>query len=719
MELQFQPKQSAKQHINHARGVTPPEMPAASTASVSGMAEKTVDTWLTTNGLGQYAQAIKAAGYHSIRFVQAAGVEDVDELIADIGMDRSHSEVLLAAWRELTNGPLPLAVRNPSWSVTGTPAEQTVDAAEDRRRAEAARAQEREGYEAQLAEVREQAKQDAREREQEWKSREAILTAKVAALQEALSRTQIALEQQVLMRLDEGRVRVSPSSSSCKPQPIMATQRVEKRMPTPDVFEQATAKAGYAGETGKPNYSMRPVAERQGTAAGAIHRQTRSPLSLVAAEPPVLPLHMQRSRPMATPKATTSAPAQFVSPNGRRAARIPGGGDKRTRLGTSGVVQHLALSPVSTSSSPESTAEAKPADGTPLRSGWRSSGSPATNSFPVQASQLSASVGMGGLKAAALGLGYTEVAHASGMPEPPRSPEPSATAHVLGLPPRTVPAQAALRSAPDAEETTPIAQRVTGRVGHYMSLSGEAVRRDSGSHTPQGARAVPVAATARIDTRPPPLPPRMRRMLAAGGSGTAGTRAKSWLQVGTHRSERLVGSAQLYCVLLLDAPDVPRASELDLPQPSGPFSLHEMANMIYAEEVTDSTPLWAIEIGSWQRCGDCVARFSWPRPVVEDRSPLAGGRVLDVAHVHERLSPLARTAHVARDGAEDAGSPISHVVAARKLIQAAEQLEADVSTLRLEAESSSNPEPEPGPEPGQPRPKPEPELEPEPEPGAQ
>ena len=88
--------------------------------------------------------------------------------------------------------------------------------AEDRRRAEATRAQEREGFEAQLAQAREQAKQDAREREQEWKSREAILTAKVAALQEALSRTQVALEQQVLKRLDEERVRASPSSSSSR-----------------------------------------------------------------------------------------------------------------------------------------------------------------------------------------------------------------------------------------------------------------------------------------------------------------------------------------------------------------------------------------------------------------------------------------------------------------------------------------------------------------------
>jgi hypothetical protein len=99
--------------------------------------------------------------------------------------------------------------------------------------------------------------------------------------------------------------------------------------------------------------------------------------------------------------------------------------------------------------------------------------------------------------------------------------------------------------------------------------------------------------------------------------------------------------------------------------------------------------VWANDIGSWQRCSDCVARFSWPPPEVDDRSPLAGGRVTDVAHVHERLSPLARAAH----GIEAADSPI---VAARKLIKSAEQLQVDMSqALRPGPEPEPEPEPEP------------------------
>lgn len=67
----------------------------------------------------------------------------------------------------------------------------------------------------------------------------------------------------------------------------------------------------------------------------------------------------------------------------------------------------------------------------------------------------------------------------------------------------------------------------------------------------------------------------------------------------------------------------------------GPLSLAEMADKIYSAEVVDSTPVWALGMGGWARLCDTVARFSWPKPLVEDRSPMAGGRPSAVTHKHE------------------------------------------------------------------------------------
>eukprot|EP01043_Picozoa_sp_COSAG02_P022310 COSAG02_NODE_1157_length_14186_cov_11.986299_3_plen_627_part_00 len=63
--------------------------------------ENTVETWLATIGLDQYTQAIKEAGYKSMRFLQAASADDVDDLVSDVGMEWTHGETLTAAWREL------------------------------------------------------------------------------------------------------------------------------------------------------------------------------------------------------------------------------------------------------------------------------------------------------------------------------------------------------------------------------------------------------------------------------------------------------------------------------------------------------------------------------------------------------------------------------------------------------------------------------------------
>jgi hypothetical protein len=621
-------------------------------------------------------------------------------------------------------------------------------------------------------------KLDARKKGQDWERREGELTAEVTALQEALSRTKVAL--------DEARMRGSTSSRYRHAQ----AQRDVQRMPPPDVFvvqptetevskpednadsllrrrsSRASYAGSYAGDTAGASYSVERVAatdlshsnisinglapqshhglsspesrdgvtelqsgvhqqrwvaslpsdspevfaslaavnERQAAAAGPDERQTQPLLSLVSEEPPVLPLHMQHSRPI--PEATNSAPARIVRPNGRRTARLPGGGgDLRTAvsagLAMSGVAQQartVAQGPVATHSSPESAVGEKiPA--TPYRSRRRSPTFRATTGSLVQSSQVAQVPGgtasIIGQKGAKVDLRDTEMTRTPQMSEPPRSPAPSTAPHALGLPPRTAPTRSTAHSRPkqdhaithailDSLLSAPEAEEALSMV------SGRVPEQDSSSRSLQRAQDEPVAATARTDMRPPPLPPRMRRMLTAGASvGRVGTRAKCWLQAGTHRPGSTVSSTQLYCVLLPDAADMLGEGELDLPQPSGPFSLHEMARMIYSEEVTDSTPVWANDIGSWQRCSDCVARFSWPPPEVDDRSPLAGGRVTDVAHVHERLSPLARAAH----GIEAADSPI---VAARKLIKSAEQLQVDMSqALRPGPEPEPEPEPEP------------------------
>ena len=180
---------------------------------------------------------------------------------------------------------------------------------------------------------------------------------------------------------------------------------------------------------------------------------------------------------------------------------------------------------------------------------------------------------------------------------------------------------------------------------------------------------------------PPALPPRLRKLLAGGAAAlNTGGRAKSWLQTGTHRTGNLGNNVQLYCMLL------PSDGNTGSPSPAGPLTVAEVASMIYSAEVVDGTPVWTAGMGGWQRCSDCIARFSWPSPDVDDRSPLAGGRVASPSspmHVHERLSPQARDSDEGPEDYEASASVLGAIGAARELIKVAGSL----------------PQPEPEPEP--------------------
>ena len=47
------------------------------------------------------ADGLNDAGYNSMRFLQAAIKEDLEEMANDIGMKKVHTKVFLAAWDEL------------------------------------------------------------------------------------------------------------------------------------------------------------------------------------------------------------------------------------------------------------------------------------------------------------------------------------------------------------------------------------------------------------------------------------------------------------------------------------------------------------------------------------------------------------------------------------------------------------------------------------------
>ena len=46
---------------------------------------------------------MREAGYTSMRFLQAASVEDLREFAAGVQMKPAHAKVLSAAWRELVS----------------------------------------------------------------------------------------------------------------------------------------------------------------------------------------------------------------------------------------------------------------------------------------------------------------------------------------------------------------------------------------------------------------------------------------------------------------------------------------------------------------------------------------------------------------------------------------------------------------------------------------
>ncbi len=186
------------------------------------------------------------------------------------------------------------------------------------------------------------------------------------------------------------------------------------------------------------------------TAAGAIHK-------IRQAGPPVL-LHMQHSSPQPIPKTTTSAPAQIIRPNGRRTARLPGGGNLRSGPAMPGVAQRaqaVVQGPVVTQSSPETTAGVILQEATPYRSRRRSPTFRATTGSLVQSSQVAQLPGgttpVVGLKEAAVSLRDTEMTRTPQMAEPPRSPAPSTTSNALGLTPRTIPARSTARSWPQQD----------------------------------------------------------------------------------------------------------------------------------------------------------------------------------------------------------------------------------------------------------------------------
>lgn len=359
-------------------------------------------------------------------------------------------------------------------------------------------------------------------------------------------------------------------------------------------------------------------------------------------------------------------------------------------------VPSTSSAPLSTSSSPVSLIAAPLQRATPNSSRRRSPGATATSSLQSsQSTQLRLSIstdddglqdyhqklatqffdsdGDGVVDMAELKIGLARIGQTNSSTAPtnrattapPRSPVPAVDGQSLGLPPS---------SAAAAPTTTGTAASEAAATPSRSQQQEQAIRA-------RRSQASSVAVAPGADGQPPPLPPRMRRSLAAGATspGGGGNRARSWLQAGTHRPAMLVGNTQLYCVLLPTEPG--KLDSGDLPPPSGPFSLHDMARMIYSAEVTDATPVWAKGMGGWQKCSDCVARFSWPQPEVEDRSPLAGGRVDEVAHVHERLSP--------RDEVVAAANPID---TARELIKVAESLAATTA-------EAAAPQPEPEPEP--------------------
>ena len=60
----------------------------------------TLDGWLESLELEQYAAAFREAGYTTLRFVLGA---ELDDIVAEVSMKRPHARVFVAAWQELVD----------------------------------------------------------------------------------------------------------------------------------------------------------------------------------------------------------------------------------------------------------------------------------------------------------------------------------------------------------------------------------------------------------------------------------------------------------------------------------------------------------------------------------------------------------------------------------------------------------------------------------------
>ena len=93
------------QFARQARRTLGARDPAASPhpAGSGGGGRDPLEAWLAAHELAEYGDAMREAGYTSMRFLQAASVEDLREFAAGVQMKPAHAKVLSAAWRELVS----------------------------------------------------------------------------------------------------------------------------------------------------------------------------------------------------------------------------------------------------------------------------------------------------------------------------------------------------------------------------------------------------------------------------------------------------------------------------------------------------------------------------------------------------------------------------------------------------------------------------------------
>lgn len=60
-----------------------------------------VEEWLTSVELSRFAGAIIEQGYESLKYLQDADEEDIDELVTDVGMKKPQAKRLLREWQKL------------------------------------------------------------------------------------------------------------------------------------------------------------------------------------------------------------------------------------------------------------------------------------------------------------------------------------------------------------------------------------------------------------------------------------------------------------------------------------------------------------------------------------------------------------------------------------------------------------------------------------------